>query len=392
MDGPVLRNATLADFLANGTVGRPDLQPIVSQVNAALPGQQAAIAAAFSRLFPDGLGKPLSTTADANGSYLLPTPPGVPGFVRCNPADAANLVLARFAPARQTGEKLLGQTVAPATTVAAMVVTNALQDGLDPVPIQNTFLADIAPLQILLPDHPNGNGTFATVQLQPGTTLPNRNEALLAFAATTIFDTMRLQKANIPAAVTFANAVQDYFKDATFAPQFAPLTQAVNTALDQGQPVIGLGRNDIPQAARTVGALSSQLFISDANGVLRYDGTTGAFLNVFAAAGSGRLGVPGVLVFGPDGQLYVANFIGSSAEILRYDGRTGAFRDVFVAAGSGGLFIPISLVFGPDGQLYVANTDGFGGRAILRYDGTTGAFRDVFVAGLVNLAGEVFFP
>jgi hypothetical protein len=225
MDGPVLRKATLADLLANGAVVRPDLQAIASQVNAALAGRQTALAAAFSRLFSNGLGQPITTRADVNGSYFLSTPPGVPGFVRCKPApaDEANLVLARFAQAHQTSQRLLGQTVIPATTVAAMVVTDALRARLDPLPIQNAFLADIAPLQILLPDHPQGNGMFATVQLLPGTTLTNPDVALLAFAATTIFDAMlRRQRANMPITVTFAEAVQDYFQDASFSlPQLA---------------------------------------------------------------------------------------------------------------------------------------------------------------------------
>jgi hypothetical protein len=212
MDGPALRNATLADFLANGTAGRPDLQAIASQVNAALAGQQAAVAAAFSRLFPNGLGRPISTTADANGLYFLSTPPGVPGFVRCNPAEAANLVLARFVPARQPGEQIMGQTVTPPTTVAATAATNALRAGLDPEATQNAFLTAIAPLRILLPDHPNGNGMFAKVELQPGTALTNANAALLAFAGTTIFDTMRFQRATIPTTITFADAQRDYFR------------------------------------------------------------------------------------------------------------------------------------------------------------------------------------
>ena len=93
---------------------------------------------------------------------------------------------------------------------------------------------------------------FATVQLTPGATLANPDQALLAFAATTIFDTMHLQQANIPANATFAAALRDYFQDATFQPALAALTQRVNTALDQGQPVIGLGRNDIPSAASIV--------------------------------------------------------------------------------------------------------------------------------------------
>jgi hypothetical protein len=253
MDGPVLRTPTLADLLANGAVMRPDLQAIASQVNAdpTLAGQQATVVAAFNRRFPNSLGKSISTPSDANGKYFLSTPPSVPGFVRCNPADAPNLVLAQFVPARQLGEKLMEQTVTPATTAAAMVVTDALQAGLDPVPIQQAFLTDIAPLQIILPDHPNGNGMFATVQLTSGTTPPNSNTALSAFAATTIFDTMRVQRATIPATITFAAALSSYFasQDTTFP----PLTQTVNATLDQdqNQRVIGLGSKDVPRAAST---------------------------------------------------------------------------------------------------------------------------------------------
>jgi hypothetical protein len=252
LDGPVLRNATLADLLANGILGRPDLQAIIPQVNAAFVGQQAVVVAAFSRLFPTGLGRPISTAADAHGSYFLSTPPGVPGFVRCRPADAAHLVLARFVPARQPGQQLLGQDVTPATTVAALVVAQTLQDGRDPVAVQNAFLAAVAPLQIILPNHPQGNGLFATVQILPGTTLTDPQVALLAFAATTIFDAMRLQQATLPPTITFTEALGDYFQDATFAPQLAPLQSAVDMALDQGQPVLGLGRNDISQATTVI--------------------------------------------------------------------------------------------------------------------------------------------
>ena len=74
--------------------------------------------------------------------------------------------------------------------------------------------------------------------------------ALLAFAATTIFDAMRLQSANLPPTLTFDDALSDYFQDATFLPALASLAPAVDIALDQGQPVIGLGRNDIPLSTR----------------------------------------------------------------------------------------------------------------------------------------------
>jgi streptogramin lyase len=471
MDGPMVRTGALADFLATGTVNRPDLQTIAPQVNAAFAGRQAVLAAAFRHQFSNGLGRALSTTADANGTYFLRTPPGVQGFVRCHPPGADNLVLTRFVRARRPGERLMGQDVTPATTVISRVVTQAIRAGLDPVPIQDALLASIAPLTILLPDHPNGNGMFATVQLTPGATLSNPDLALLVFTATTIFDAMRQQRASIPANVTFAAVLTDYFQDAAFQPALAPLAPAVNTAVDQGQAVLGLGRSDISAAASTatlrgtvtdpngaplagvlvvatqqgatVGMATTdangafaladvppgsttvtaslglagtsvtltviavplfplnltltpaphpQLFVSSqtTNAVLRYDGQTGAFLNIFAPT-AGSLALPRGLVFGPDGNLYASSF--ATNEILRYDGQTGAFLNVFVSPMSGGLLSPTGLVFGPDGNLYVGSS---GTDAILRYDERTGAFLGTFVipgsGGLVNPQGLVFGP
>ena len=43
----------------------------------------------------------------------------------------------------------------------------------------------------------------------------------------------------------------------------------------------------------------------------------------------------------------------SHAQVLRYNGTTGAFIDAFVSSGSGGLDMPSGLTFGPDGNLYV---------------------------------------
>ena len=120
--------------------------------------------------------------------------------------------------------------------------------------------------------------------------------------------------------------------------------------------------------------------------ILRFDGTTGAFLNEFVAAGSGGLAAPSGLVFGADGNLYVGST--SANTILRYDGTTGAFIDVFVPAGSGGLTVPVGLTFGPDGNLYVASAENNGNGSVLRYDGHTGAFLDAFVpTGRGGLSG-----
>lgn len=118
----------------------------------------------------------------------------------------------------------------------------------------------------------------------------------------------------------------------------------------------------------------------DNNAVLRFDGATGAYLNVFASGGN--LSLPEGLVFGPDstgdsiGELYVASR-GLDA-VLRYNGATGAYIDRFVASGSGGLNDPHGLAFGPDGNLYIPNRDT---GEVLQYDGASGAFLGVFTTG-----------
>lgn len=88
--------------------------------------------------------------------------------------------------------------------------------------------------------------------------------------------------------------------------------------------------------------------------VLRFN-LKGEFLGV-AAAGNG-LTRPYGNAFGPDGNLYVSSF--RTNEILRFDGKTGAFIDVFASdhndgfGSPDGLNGPNGLLFGPDGSLYV---------------------------------------
>lgn len=79
------------------------------------------------------------------------------------------------------------------------------------------------------------------------------------------------------------------------------------------------------------------------------------------------------LEFGPDGNLYVPTF--DSGQVLRFNGSTGAFMNIFVAAGSGGIGHPTDSLFGPDGNLYVLSRDN---ASVLRYNGTTGAFLGTF--------------
>ncbi len=112
--------------------------------------------------------------------------------------------------------------------------------------------------------------------------------------------------------------------------------------------------------------------------VLRYNGDTGEFIDIFVTDGSGGLDQPSSLAFGPDGHLYVSG--AESDNILRYDGTTGAFIDAFVASGVGGLEEPFALKFGPDGHLYVSS-DILAASDVLRFDGETGAFMGVFALG-----------
>ena len=74
--------------------------------------------------------------------------------------------------------------------------------------------------------------------------------------------------------------------------------------------------------ALTLG-LWSYFFKTDS--VLRFDETSGTFLGVFASGP--ELQQPSGLVFGPDGNLYVASH--GPNPVVRYDGTTGAFIDIF---------------------------------------------------------------
>jgi DNA-binding beta-propeller fold protein YncE len=132
--------------------------------------------------------------------------------------------------------------------------------------------------------------------------------------------------------------------------------------------------------------------------VLRYNGMTGAPLPaagqpgaVFIPPGSGGLDEPTRLTFGTDGNVYVASNLTDS--IMRYDGTTGAFIDTFISAGSGGLKRPSDLAFGPDGNLYVS---AYLDNSVLRYNGETGAFINAFVpsgsGGLSAPTTLVFTP
>lgn len=111
------------------------------------------------------------------------------------------------------------------------------------------------------------------------------------------------------------------------------------------------------------------------NAVLVYDGVSGAFQGVFGEANNAQSGLlnPTGIKFGPDGNLYVASAYKS--QILRYDGATGKFLGVYATRDNGNPnnIVPEGqppdftvLVFGPDGHLYVTSLLE---NAVLRYAG-----------------------
>jgi sugar lactone lactonase YvrE len=118
--------------------------------------------------------------------------------------------------------------------------------------------------------------------------------------------------------------------------------------------------------------------------ILRYNGATGAFIDVFASDG---LAQPSDLDFGPDGDLYVANFGGATVE--RYNPQTGAHLGSF--ASGGGLSAPTALRFSDDGFLYVSS---FSSDQVLRYSATSGAFDKIFIdsTNIATPAGQVVGP
>ncbi|HBK24590.1 MAG TPA: PEP-CTERM sorting domain-containing protein [Planktothrix sp. UBA10369] len=171
--------------------------------------------------------------------------------------------------------------------------------------------------------------------------------------------------------------------------------------------------NDIYVTSGDKPATSSEL---GASAVLRYDGITGVFIDEFIGDNAnttidetGGLLRPYGAVFGPDGYFYVASFL--TDQILRYNGKTGEFLDVFAFGNQqpGGLNGPNGLLFAPDGNLYVTTQGSVAvnGKAdfskglssqILRYDavGQSSVFATPEAAsdgaGFVSLLGLALNP
>jgi hypothetical protein len=148
--------------------------------------------------------------------------------------------------------------------------------------------------------------------------------------------------------------------------------------------VIAPGNNGLsnPSQVWTM-PVSGDLLVSDGSRINRYNKDTLAFVSTFVAPGSGGISSIFSSAFGPNGDLYLADY--PNDRILRYDGSTGAFLNVFVASVDN----PFGITFGNDGNFY-ALTSITAGRHILKYNGTTGAFISTLVASNNNISSGFY--
>ena len=106
-------------------------------------------------------------------------------------------------------------------------------------------------------------------------------------------------------------------------------------AFGNALPSFGVGHLSNPQDM--IFGPAGNLYVGSADGSVKKFDPSGTFLGNFVSAGSGGLSNAKGMAFGPDGNFYVASYGNNS--ILRYDGKTGAFLNVFTS-GSGGLLRP----------------------------------------------------
>ena len=94
------------------------------------------------------------------------------------------------------------------------------------------------------------------------------------------------------------------------------------------------------------------LVSSDSQGIVRFDGVTGDFLGVFADNPMSAAGLRN-FTFGPDGDLYASGSTTAGPVVLRFDGTTGEYLEPYVPRTALPNDIPSDLTFAPDGKLYM---------------------------------------
>jgi hypothetical protein len=148
--------------------------------------------------------------------------------------------------------------------------------------------------------------------------------------------------------------------------------------------VTGASKLDMTNNGITTGVAfgpDGNLYVADAThgAVLRYNPVTGGLIGTFVSAGSG-LSQPNGMTFGPDGNLYVSDFANG---LVKFNGSTGAFMNANPNGPSGALW-GMDVKFGPDGNIYVSDVNS---GAVLKYNGSTLAY----IGGFAAVPGNYFY-
>ena len=127
------------------------------------------------------------------------------------------------------------------------------------------------------------------------------------------------------------------------------------------------------------------LYVSsfDTDEILRFDGTTGEFIDVFASR-SGLDGPVGILFDENTSSFFVTS--NNNNKIFQYHSKDGSFLNIFANEGNEIILRPESIVKGPDNLLSVSSSET---NQILQYDLDDGSFIGKFVS---DKSGGLYGP